>query len=235
MHSTHTWCSKLQYSCSLLACRYNMQAHCYVFVSRCAKYFSGNPHWVYWCSCDQRRSEFLDSLSSTSDTSFQEVSAMFPECLHITTDIVKVGNEGSVCVRVGDNFGVVICGQDFDITCATCRYGKSNCTHVQHVISTITNDPDDIPESLFRLASCMKHEQRKNPAATPPTLQSWKKISFSVPQHLAAIMHQPIKERFHVDNGVCHLTDATVITQNSILPAKGMNVLHVFAMLSFSE
>ena len=150
----------------------------------------------------------------------------------------------------------MICGQDFDITCATCRYGKSNCTHVQHVISTITNDPDDIPESLFRLASCMKHEQRKNPAATPPTLQSWKKISFSVPQHLAAIMQQPIKERFHVDNGVCHLreddntpcskcgniswndneiTDTTVITQNSILPAKGMNVLHVFAMLSFSE
>ena len=91
MHSTHTWRSKLQYSCSLLACRYNMQAHCYVFVSRCAKYFSGNPHWVYWCSCDQRRSEFLDSLSSTSDTSFQEVSAMFPECLHITS-VQKIVN-----------------------------------------------------------------------------------------------------------------------------------------------
>ena len=54
-----------------------------MFVTRAGKCFSGDPHWVYWCSCDVRRAELIDNMSSYVDTTFEEAATQLSECLHI--------------------------------------------------------------------------------------------------------------------------------------------------------
>ena len=54
-----------------------------MFVTRAGKCYSGNPHWVYWCSCDPRRAELLSSISSHVDTTYEESSKHFSDCIHI--------------------------------------------------------------------------------------------------------------------------------------------------------
>lgn len=63
-----------------------------MFVTRAGKCYSGDHHWVYWCSCDVRRAELIDSISSHVDTTFEEAATQLPECLHITV-IRKITEE----------------------------------------------------------------------------------------------------------------------------------------------
>ena len=39
---------------------------------------------MYWCSCDTRRSELIESICDHVDTTYDEAMKNFPECLHIT-------------------------------------------------------------------------------------------------------------------------------------------------------
>ena len=63
-----------------------------MFVTRAGKCYSGYHNWVYWCSCDVRRAELIDSISSRVDTTFEEAATQLPECLHITV-IRKIAEE----------------------------------------------------------------------------------------------------------------------------------------------
>ena len=71
-----------------------MQSHQYAFVSRVGKSFSGLPSWVYWCSCDRQRSEFIDSLSSHFQTTNEELGSLYSECVHI--EAVRVIAEADI-------------------------------------------------------------------------------------------------------------------------------------------
>ena len=52
-------------------------------MSRCAKFFDGEPNWVYWCNCDIAAAEHLDSLNSKIDKSYDEIKCFLPSCEHI--------------------------------------------------------------------------------------------------------------------------------------------------------
>ncbi len=75
-----------------------LQSHRYIQVSRCGKRFHGTPiyiyRWLYWCSCDQRRSSFIAALHVYIDNEIEAVSSEYPECQHIT--VVKELAEESI-------------------------------------------------------------------------------------------------------------------------------------------
>ena len=71
-----------------------MQSHQYAFVSRVGKSFSFLPSWVYWCSCDRQRAEFIDSLSSHFQTTNEELGSLCSECVHI--EAVRVIAEADI-------------------------------------------------------------------------------------------------------------------------------------------
>ena len=51
---------------------------------RCGKSFCGEVMWVYWCSCDNKRSQFVDGLSSSVSSTYDLFSKTYPECFHIS-------------------------------------------------------------------------------------------------------------------------------------------------------
>lgn len=61
------------------------QPNCYEFVQRCGKNFNGVTEWVYWCTCDKSRSQFVDGLSSDVSSTPEVLSTTYPECVHIST------------------------------------------------------------------------------------------------------------------------------------------------------
>lgn len=66
------------------------------FVSRCGKFFNGESHWVYWCTCNKKKSEFIDSLSSCCDVSYADVSGLLLDCMHIAAVLSVVASFDAV-------------------------------------------------------------------------------------------------------------------------------------------
>ena len=60
-----------------------LQSRTFYFVSRCGKFFAGESHWVYWCTCNKKKSELIDSFSWSSHMSFAEVSDILLNCMHV--------------------------------------------------------------------------------------------------------------------------------------------------------
>lgn len=117
----------------------------------------------------------------------------------------KVGVEGAVCVKSPDgSFGVVL-PTNTGIVCATCKYGKSTCHHVQRVLSGIScSDEEDIPHVLLPFLPARNKNPKKQMEILPSCI-SKQRISFKIMPSLAAIMKQPVEQRLNIQNSVCHL------------------------------
>lgn len=171
-----------------------------------------------------------------------------PTTIKFADSIVEVGSCDDVCLKA-DTTGVVFISTSGIITCATCRYGKSSCQHVQklYLILTEHDDEDTIPEVLLPYASAYNRLQGHNKIALKkkyPILKciSTKKTPFDLPPHLHSILSKQSSERFNIIDGVALLhpdyssvccgcgrsnwiedvpSSAIIVTSNSFVPATG--------------
>lgn len=97
------------------------QSRAYNFVSRCGKFFAGEPHWVYWCTCNEMDSRLKDSLSSSSIMEYTDASSLFPKCIHVLAvkqivesldavhGIAVESDLSGKCLHYVDGMGLAIC------------------------------------------------------------------------------------------------------------------------------
>ena len=164
--------------------------------------------------------------------------------MKFTDSIVEVGSCGDVCLKA-DTVGVVYMSTNAVITCATCRYGKTACQHVQKLHQILKNHDDDATTPVVLLPYADAYSRIQN--CTPkkyPILKciSTKKTPFDLPPHLCSILSKESSERFNIINGVallhpdhslvccgCGLSNwiedaaasAKIVTLNSFIPAAG--------------
>lgn len=165
-----------------------------------------------------------------------------------TDSIVEVGSCGDVCLKA-DTTAVVFMSTNAVITCATCRYGKTTCQHVQKLYQILNDhDNDDTtPEVLLPYADAYNRLQTEThtPKKKYPILKyiSTEKTPFDLPPHLCSIISKQSSARFNVVDGVAllhpHLslvccgcglsnwikdvaTSAKIVTLNSFIPATGI-------------
>ena len=60
-------------------------------------------------------------------------------------DLVKVGNDGAICIKSEGGYGVVHAHQgEKGILCATCQFNKRACPHVLKLVSSISELQPDV-------------------------------------------------------------------------------------------
>ena len=127
--------------------------------------------------------------------------------MQVARNITPIGMDSATCVNVDGSYGVVYIAANQIITCATCRYGKSTCKHVQHLTSHVTDFEKDVPLTLQPFAQQLS--QKSVPLTKYiPSLSciSKEKIPFDLPCHLSEVLRMPIKERFCLsDNNIAQL------------------------------
>lgn len=52
-------------------------------MTRCGKLFAGESQWVYWCTCNRKKSELMDSFSCSGNEAYSDVADIMFCCLHI--------------------------------------------------------------------------------------------------------------------------------------------------------
>ena len=60
-----------------------MQVNRFQFIARVAKYFEGEIHWAYSCSCDHDLASLTESLSYSLTISYSSYEQSSHNCLHI--------------------------------------------------------------------------------------------------------------------------------------------------------
>ena len=107
-----------------------------------------------------------------------------------------VGQEGTVCVCLEESFGAVY-PKDNEVHCCTCSYKTTSCSHVQAVLEATQST--ECPVMLEPLQTCnLQFSGMSYNFATQPKLQSNKKISFFVPDHVQCALNQSYKECFQI-------------------------------------
>ena len=122
-------------------------------------------------------------------------------------DLVKVGNDGAVCVKDEGGYGVVQQGEK-GILCATCRFNKRGCPHVVRLISSISDLQPDIPEFLIPLSralSCVEAKGHRDHSLS--SLLSSRPIPFKFTPAISSALKLPFLERFQIVEGICHLSE----------------------------
>lgn len=132
--------------------------------------------------------------------------------------ITHIGVADSVCVYAEGSYGIVYISSSLDITCATCRFGKTSCKHIKHLSSVITDEQmqPELPDSLQTFSSVLKQSvnltrlnlvtaKHGNPRYTIPCI-STKQIPFTIPSHLSVVLTlQSLSERFNISDNVASL------------------------------
>ena len=145
---------------------------------------------------------------------------------------------------------MVYIAHNLAVTCATCRFSKTNCKHIHHLKDIFANPDFELPDMLQQYAklilnvlppTIMKQHQNHSCISNSP-------IPFDLPINLSAVIRLPHEVRFSMCNGVAELVppcgsevcsiccrtswsepffkqEATIITTNLLLPARGM--LHI--------
>ena len=131
---------------------------------------------------------------------------------------------------------------DQKITCATCRFGKTNCVHVQYLSEFCIKTESELPGALQVYVQLLSH----TPATSLERYSDYAclsraKIPFELPNEMSITLRMPIRERFNMVNDVaelvpcnvsvicnqCHQSswgdpyvrgDAKIVTNNQLLP-----------------
>ena len=150
-----------------------------------------------------------------------------------------------ICIKAGGAYGVVYISTNRVISCATCRFAKTSCVHVEHLLGFITTTESDLPEGLKMFHQVMS-------ADCAPTLQqhypdlsclSSVKIPFVLPTELSVVLTQPIMQRFNISEDMAQLVPETslpcskcsqrswtephfmcrtlIVTERQLIPANG--------------
>lgn len=157
--------------------------------------------------------------------------------------ITIVGSE--VCVNCDGSYGVIYIAHNLAVTCATCRFSKTNCKHIQHFKDICANPDFELPDTLQQYLKLLLN-------ALPPSMTQYQHqacisnspIPFDLPINLSAVIQLPYEIRFTMSNGVAKLVppygsvcsicgqafmtepffkqEATIVTNNLLLPARGM-------------
>lgn len=133
------------------------------------------------------------------------------------------------------------------ITCATCRYGKTNCVHVQHLSEFCTKTWSELPGPLQEYAQLLSHVATTCIEQYPDhTCLSRENIPFELSTEMSTELRLPVKERFNMVTDIAELVpcnvsatcglcqqscwgdpyihgDATIVTNNQLFPAKGIS------------
>ena len=155
-----------------------------------------------------------------------------------------VGGDNSACINADGSYGVVCIVGNRRIACATCRFGKSECVHVQHLSKLITAVNLELPQALQQFRSLLSNKMV--PTKQYPHLSCISKcqIPFNLPNHLSAVLRMSVAERYSMCNGVAQLLpqslsavcikcsqvswsdpclerNAIIVTSNQLLNAQG--------------
>ena len=138
-------------------------------------------------------------------------------CLHfqVTQTVTTIGSENSLCINANGCYGVLYIATNQKITCATCRFGRSNCMHVQHLSKAITTLSLDLPDALKQFSTQLLHTIKiKPPMKQYPDLScvSQKVIPFDLPTQLSAVFHMSLQERYSISNSVAQLVPQSLST-----------------------
>lgn len=160
-------------------------------------------------------------------------------------NISIIGSERSLFINSDGCLGVVCVGTNQRITCATCRFGKTDCVHVKH-LSDICNDSKlDLPETLQEYAQLLSVTPFISLEKYPDySCLSKQNIPFDVTLDMSTILKMPVGVRFNMTSSVHELVprttsvacpqcqecswsdpffhfESTIVTHNQLLPAKG--------------
>lgn len=156
-----------------------------------------------------------------------------------------IGSKNSLCINSDGCYGVLYIAHNRKISCATCRFGKTNCVHIQYLSDFCAKAESELPEVLQEYTQLLSQTVAPSLKQYPDySCLSRAKIPFELSSEMSTILQMPIRERFNIFTNVaelvpcstsvlcnqCHQTswgdpylycDATVVTINQLLPAKG--------------
>ena len=160
----------------------------------------------------------------------------------MTETITVIGSDNSLCINSDGSYGVLYIAHDQKITCATCRFGKTNCVHVQYLSEFCIKTESELPGALQVYVQLLSH----TPATSLERYSDYAclsraKIPFELPNEMSITLRMPIRERFNMVNDVaelvpcnvsvicnqCHQSswgdpyvrgDAKIVTNNQLLP-----------------
>lgn len=100
----------------------------------------------------------------------------------VSEKITLISSE-CACVNAYGSYGVVHISTNQQITCATCRYAKANCEHVQYLLEFVKTTESDIPDGLklFTQAISFNRVPRVKKYGPNLTCLSNMKIPFILP------------------------------------------------------
>ncbi len=118
-----------------------------------------------------------------------------------------IGNN-SLCINANGIYGVLFISQSERITCATCRYNKTSCTHFQHLVDFLESSKSDLPKILQEYAQLL--------LPLPTTSFSHKRypdyscfshetIPFVLSSEISKMLQMNVRERFNIVNDVAEL------------------------------
>ena len=109
-----------------------------------------------------------------------------------------IGRDNSACINADGSYGVVCIVSNRRIACATCRFGKSDCVHVQHLSKLITTVNLELPRALQQFCSLLSNEMV--PIKQYPHLSCISKCRIP-----SAVLRMSVAERYSICNGVAQL------------------------------
>lgn len=155
------------------------------------------------------------------------------------------------------HYGVLYVAPSQKVTCATCRFGKVHCVHIQYLSDLCANTDIDLPEVLKEYAQLLS--QIRSPCKkqySDYSCISKERIPFEITSNMCAALCMPNAERFNMSNNVAQLipkctctvcshcnqiywgdpyfsNNATIVTPNQLVQAKGkFSPCHVCTLLS---
>jgi len=81
----------------------------------------------------------------------------------VTQSVTMIGSDSSLCINAEGCYGVVYIATNQKITCATCRFGRTNCIHVQHLSEMISTAMVDLPDVLQEFSTLLSHSIKIEP------------------------------------------------------------------------
>lgn len=97
------------------------------------------------------------------------------------------------------------------ISCATCRFGKTDCVHVQHLSEFCTKNKSELPGALQEYAQLLSHTFATSLEQYPDySCLSKANIPFELSSEMSTTLQMPIRERFNMLTDVAELVPCNV-------------------------
>lgn len=174
-------------------------------------------------------------------------------CIHSTfhfqvvDKVAVLGNGEMICVQTSaTSFGVVYCDYG-SAKCATCTFGKSNCVHVNYVLSLAKQESDlsALPRKFLQgLQEPLRVPSLDAPGTSTSACLSSAPVPFNLNEAQQEVIRMPFSQRLNIVDGtsillpdtcppcsmcgskawseeVCFERESRILTFNQLIPARG--------------